>query len=191
MFPQRMAESLRRPKFLAEGIDPSKAPKEAAAFALHQSDAPASAAKAPVAAPASSAATSGPAKAAAGTNGLGAEKTIFDVMNEKCSDAMELFRSQTDPAAKQKAHVALHYCMGTVVCPTEAKAFMDVMEKGASDDAAVETSFGNMAACVMNTLMTKAEKERAAKIMEARAAAAHAGAAGAAAAGGAGAQQLR
>lgn len=150
-FPGRMLDSFSRPKFHAEGIDPSKAPKEAAAFALHSSDSPntaSSTAPAGAAAAPAAAATGGPAKSLASRG----EDDILAVMDAKCKDLLAAFKGEADPTRKQQAHMRLNYCMATVVCPADAKSFMAAMEKEDATDETREAAFSTMSACVLATL---------------------------------------
>ena len=130
MFPSRMAEALRRPKFKAEGIDPSKSPKEAAAFALHSSD------NIPKDTP------------------LPKVRTLqddFDIMDKKCRPLLEAVHSAATPEEKQKAVVALKYCSASVVCPHEAKSFMDILERSAPIEEE-EAAFQLMSKCVIDKM---------------------------------------
>jgi hypothetical protein len=129
-FPERLMQSFSVPKFYGEGIDPSKAPKEAAAFALHSSD---NIPKDPVKAQPSS---------------------PFDSMDARCKPALEKFKAADSVTDKQAAYVELNCCLAKLVCPNEAKSFLDILEKG-GHPTEEEAKFHAMSKCVLDQLMTQ------------------------------------
>jgi hypothetical protein len=166
-FPARAAEALARPRFRAEGLDPANAPAEAAAFALHADAAPApgQAAARPSSSSAAvdvcpvmprggagaaagggeqpAAAAAGPARgppaAAAGDDGGDA---VFRAMHDRCGPLLERLKAAPE-SARPDAHVAFNYCMGTVLCPAEAGAFMKALDgRSAADGAAAGAAAG-------------------------------------------------
>lgn len=180
-FPGRAFEALRQPKFRAEGLDPATAPTEAAAFALHSSDAPpaanapagsaaasAAAAGCPVphvaagaAAPAASAASAGPHRVAAPSVDAALDELMAQVQT-RCGGRLERLKAAS-PAERQDAHVAFNYCVGTVACPAEAGRFMSALEAAkpeghpdaAAADKAQEEAFLAMTQCVHTRLQPR------------------------------------
>lgn len=139
MFPGRAFEALMKPKFKGEGIDPSKAPQEAAAFALHSSDGQppttvqghgsASASPAPsVAAPSTpaTAAPAGPARVAAAPE---EEDSLMASLQTKCGSILASLQAEKDGDKKRELHMAFNYCLGKELCPKEATGFMKTLEE--------------------------------------------------------------
>ncbi len=113
-FPARALAALRRPRFVAEGIDPSKAPAEEGP--KHGEDAGAAAAAPPAAAAAVAAAAPSPA----------AKK--WAAVDAKCKPLLERLQAAGDDGERRSAQVALNYCMGRELCPEEAGGFMRELE---------------------------------------------------------------
>lgn len=152
LFPQRAWDAIQRPRFRGDGLDPSKAPKEAAAFALHSSAAlpPAEASKS--AAPAAAAPSNGAPAAAP------AKDPMFDLIDSKCRPKLEALMSAADDDARGKAHIDFTFCMGTVVCPEETKAFREMLEKAEATQtggAKEEKAFQGLHKCVAEKLLEK------------------------------------
>jgi len=139
LFPRRAAESMRRPWFRAEGLDPAKAPKEAAALnMLHSSNA------------------LEPAAAAAADDG--ASERAWAAVDSKCSGLIERLKtlSQIDgpdsEEEQRRVSVQLRTCVGSVVCPDAASKFLRVMEDaeraGREAGAPEEAAFEALSSCV-------------------------------------------
>jgi len=149
LFPARALAALRRPRFVAEGIDPSLAdPAAVAEAARHVGDSNAAAAAlaaAPAAPPAVKRAPPPPPTA---------EEAAWAAMDLQCAPLLHALKSSND-AERPARHVALNYCMGRALCPREADAFLAALEAGkapgAADAAAAqeEKAFGAMTRCVM------------------------------------------
>lgn len=140
-FPGRAWEAIQRPKFRAEGLDPAKSPKEAAALSmLHSSntmDKPAAAAGA--AAPSQPQERGDPEVAG---------------VSARCRPHLEALQRATSESERQTAHVGLTYCMATSLCPGPAAAFMGVLEKGdAAGDSEEEAAFDAMNKCVVGRMV--------------------------------------
>lgn len=176
MFPGRAWEALMKPKFAGEGIDPSKAPQEAAAFALHSSDQPsvqghgATAAAPAVVAPVAAPAAAGPTRVAAAPESE-EEDGLMANIQAKCGAILGALQAERDGDKKRELHMAFNYCMGKELCPKEAMTFMKTLESSselkasASEEVALkaqEDSFLAMTQCVFDR-MKRDSAERAAK----------------------------
>lgn len=145
-FPERALAAIAAPRFKAEGLDPAKAPKEAAAFALHSSD------NLPKDKPAGAAAAGGAGAAAPpAAAARNPADDVFAIMDSKCKPLLDKFKAATEPETRHNAHIALNYCMATVVCPNEAKSFMDILERKAPE-ADEEAAFQRMSSCVLSRM---------------------------------------
>lgn len=156
-FPERAWDAIRRPKFFAEGLDPAKAPKEAAAFALHSSDnlkkdghGGAAAAAAPVAvAPVAVA----PAPSA--------DEGAFRLVDTKCRPKLDALVNAPSDEARSTAHVDFTHCMASLLCPTEASAFIKAVESSAAAGSSgvsggvEEAAFHAMSKCVAGKMMER------------------------------------
>lgn len=99
-FPERALAALRRPRFVAEGIDPSRAEKE----------------EGPTHGEGLSVTAAPPA-----TNKWAA-------VDAKCKPLLSRLQAAGDEGERRSAQVALNYCMGRELCPEEAGGFMRVLE---------------------------------------------------------------
>lgn len=156
LFPARALQSLRRPWFRAEGLDPAKAPKEAAALGvLHSSSTLAPDASAPADQAAADAASD----------------REWEAVDSKCGAL--LTRLQAVDAAggeggaeaddeRRRLAVQLRTCVGSVVCPEGAKKFLRIMEeaeKGGRDASATEeAAFRELDACVSKRASERRER---------------------------------
>lgn len=142
-FPERAVEAWGRPRFVAEGIDPSKAPAEAAALSmLHSSNTLQPSGEGEGAKPSSSKPAADPEAAR---------------VQARCKPHLDALASATTEAGRQQAHVALTYCMATSYCPPQAGAFMKVLEAGdAAGEGAEERAFADMSKCVVDRLAASA-----------------------------------
>ena len=135
LFPRRAAESMRRPWFRAEGLDPAKAPKEAAALnMLHSSNAlePAAA--------------------------EGASERAWAAVDSKCSGLIERLKALSQMEGpdseeeQRRVSVQLRTCVGSVVCPDAASKFLRVMEDaeraGREAGGPEEAAFEALSSCV-------------------------------------------
>jgi len=146
MFPSRLAAALRRPRFTAEGLDPAGAPKEgdAAGAPPAYSSEMHSEARAGAGAGASAAA----AAAAAETDPLWQE------IDRKCAPLLEALKAAKSEEERRPRALALNYAMGRVLCPAEAAAYMEELERAEGAGAAgaaggnEEKAFASMASCI-------------------------------------------
>jgi hypothetical protein len=143
-FPRRALQSLKRPFFKAEGIDPSKVPLEEKEKVPCVGDGGGDGKGAKATAPPS---------AAPPLTGLEAKWAEVD---SKCSGLLEKLKSKTlGEDERRSTQVALNYCMGRALCPSESGRFMKALE--ANEAAGVagmagggeEEAFGEMTKCVM------------------------------------------
>jgi hypothetical protein len=143
-FPERALAALRRPRFVAEGIDPSKGEPE---------EGPTHGQGAGVAAvtPAAAAAAASPA----------AQK--WAAVDAKCKPLLAQLQVAGDEGSRRSAQVALNYCMGRELCPEEAGAFMRVLEankaQGKEGEAGgrEEEAFQAMTKCLMGEARKRKE----------------------------------
>ena len=132
-FPRRALEALRRPRFVAEGLDPASAPQAAAAFALSAPAAPAPPQRAPPAA---------------------ADDALFDAAGKKCGPVLDRLRAAPEEE-RHRAHIAFNYCMASVLCPADAEAYMASLTAPAEGPAAADiearqhAAFTAMTSCVV------------------------------------------
>jgi hypothetical protein len=144
LLPGRLAAALRRPRFVAEGLNPKDAPKDdeagaAAAAPQYSSD------KHSDAPPAAKA---GPARAAPGGD------PVWDAVDGKCGPLLDKLKAAASEDDRRSASVALNYCMGRHLCPGEAAAFMAHLEGNARAGSAgaaggdEEAAFDAMTKCV-------------------------------------------
>ena len=145
MFPKRVMEGILRPRWRAEGLDPAKAPQQAAALTmLHSSNT--------LAAENENSSSSSSSSAAAAAPSISSE---FVAVDAKCKQYLAALHSATTEEARRTAYVGLSYCSGSVVCPGEAAAFMSAVESSAKSGAegsaggAEERAFEEMNACVV------------------------------------------
>ena len=140
LFPQRAVEAWGRPKFRAEGLDPAKAPKEAAALSmLHSSNTISD--NSSSSSSSSSASNSSDAKAGKRTLAAAeAEDPELAAVNARCRPHLESLRTASSEEARQSAHVALTYCMATTFCPSQADRFMAALEANAPSPTASDAS---------------------------------------------------
>lgn len=62
--------------------------------------------------------------------------SISEDVRKKCAKVgLELAQSKGDPAAYEKANVALNYCMATKICKTQAASFLDALENKPGSEA--------------------------------------------------------
>lgn len=154
-FPQRALESLRRPWFRAEGLDPAKAPKEAAALSmLHSSN------------------TLNSQEAVDTSDPDEASERVWSAVDNKCKPLLEKLHEATTAAAGgaeasddiRRLSVALRTCVGSVVCPDAASKFLRVMEDAekAGRDAAgeEEATFAVLDACVAKRATERRDRRR-------------------------------
>ena len=161
-FPGRCLEALQRPKFVAEGIDPSTAPKEEAACVGEAGGAAggAAAVKSAGAGLGAAAPAAGAAAGKAATAAAAADK--WAVMNAKCGPLLEQLQSAEGDGERRTAQVAFNYCMGRELCPDPAAAFMKALEaskaagKAGEAGGEEEKAFAAMMGC----LVKEAEKRK-------------------------------
>lgn len=141
-FPKRAFSAFKNPKFYGDGIDPSKTPKEFKE-ALHSSD------------------TLEPAPKHATPAGAVPTSVIEKRMDEVAKNCEKLrvkLAESKDEDEKRSLQVALNYCMGKVLCPTEASSFFETLsmnqKQGTDGEAggAEEKAFETMTKCVMKEL---------------------------------------
>ena len=160
-FPARALQALKRPRFVAEGIDPSKVPPEelakAACASATEKQAAAAEDRAEAAAAAAAAAAAGGGKAVEGG---------WAEVEARCQPLLEQLRSGGQSEEQRRsAQVALNYCMGRALCPSEAGAFMRALEgsKAAGQAGAAggdeEEAFGAMTRCVVNASRARREAQ--------------------------------
>ena len=149
--PERLLKSWRTPKFRGEGLDPAHAPKEAAALGmLHSSNTlsgdggAAAVLAAAVSAPLDHHHHSAAAKVDAGGDG----EAVWGVVDSKCGKLLDTLKRAGTEEDRKSAHLALNYCMASVVCPSQAAAFMSALETGAP--GAEAAAFSAMASCVVD-----------------------------------------
>lgn len=156
-FPTRMWESLQRPRFYAEGLDPKHAPQTAAAFALTAPSSPSVTSTTTATKP-----TDGtcpvPHKVVAEV-----DDELFARAGEKCGPLLARLQASAsttstgnpnDEAERHRNHIAFNYCMASLLCPDDATKYMDALKTPASgpDGQAIETrqheAFTKMTECV-------------------------------------------
>lgn len=143
-FPRRAVEALGRPRYVAEGLDPKDAPKDEVVQAQkHASDAYSATAPAPAAA---------------------APPSKWDDVDIKCGPLLSKLAAAGDEDSRRSASVALNYCMGRILCPTQASTFMSILERNeaAGGSGAVgqaggeeEQAFHAMTQCVLQEMKAK------------------------------------
>lgn len=147
-FPGRMRDALSRPRFFADGIDPSKADPEAIAEAKrHVCESNKAAAAAEVGAPP-------PTPSVASAKPPTAADLKWAEMDKACAPLLDALKSSSDEdrAGRQ---VALNYCMGRVLCPSEASQFLAQLEAGkkagvdGTAGSGEEAAFAAMTQCVI------------------------------------------
>jgi hypothetical protein len=159
-----MVESLSRPWFRAEGIDPKNAPKEAAALStLHSSNTLTDAAVQPV------------ASVSGSSSGIDeAEERVWATVDTKCGRLLEQLRVVTDEDERRSLHVALNMCVASVVCPDAANKFQRILEEAAAaaevtdptaasatvTDDKEEQAFSAMSACVVQRAGMRRERQQ-------------------------------
>jgi hypothetical protein len=155
LFPQRALEALRRPRFFAEGIDPSKAPPPevqaaAAANANLHGESGAGAGAAPASA----------AQAAGSSSGSSSGSSLWDSVDAKCGPLLEELKAAAGSGGgeeeRRSKQVALNFCMGSILCPAQARDFLSVLEGNAAAGLAAgsaggkeEEAFMAMTQCVV------------------------------------------
>ena len=153
--PGRLWDGVRRPRWVAEGLDPSKAgPATAAALSmLHSSNV--TEAEPTVVAQAPPPAAAAPAAAASGFSAQ------FAAVDTKCKPFLDALQAAASEEERRTAYVGLSYCTGSVVCPGEARSFMDAVEAsnsaggvggGGAAGGAEEASFLAMNQCVVGKM---------------------------------------
>ena len=168
-FPSRMIDALSRPRFVAEGIDPSKADpaliEEAKRHVCESNKAAAAADKGeniPVQAPpplkpttaASSSSLLPSSSSSSSSSALTPAERQWADMDVQCAPLLHALKTSSDEDRAGK-HVALNYCMGRVLCPDEAGDFLKQLElakKDGNDGAAgggEENAFNTMTQCIM------------------------------------------
>jgi len=150
LFPERFAAALRRPRFVAEGIDPSApAHREAAAAAAAEGAAPVY----------SSAFHSEAARAAPAPPAPRPGEPDWAAIDAKCKPLLDALKAATNFDERRSRSVALTYGMGRILCPAEASSFIGELEAGekagraGEAGGAEERAFEAMSRCVR----TKAE----------------------------------
>ena len=157
--PTRLAQAWARPRFVAEGIDPSKADpalvEEAKRHVCESNKAAASANAGEVmilAAPAPPPLHTLPVPPPPAP--LSAAERKWADMDAQCAPLLHALKTSTD-GDRAGRHVALNYCMGRVLCPDEAGDFLKQLESSKKEgtDGAVgggeELSFNTMTQCIM------------------------------------------
>jgi hypothetical protein len=143
-FPSRALAATRRPRFVAEGLDPSKAPKEEEAPPQYSSEKHSDAPK-------------GAAAAAAGAAG-GLDWAAVDA---KCGPLLAKLQKAGSEEERRSTSIAFNYCMGRQVCPAEAGSFMAVLEattaSGKEGEAGgdEEKAFEAMTKCVAGAVAAR------------------------------------
>lgn len=141
-FPRRALASSKNPKFFADGIDPSKTPKEFKE-ALHSSE---------TLEPAPKDATP------AGAIPKAVMEKRMDDITQNCEKLRVRLAESKDDDEKRSLQVALNYCMGKILCPTEANTFFETLsmnQKNGTEGQAggvEEKAFESMTKCVMKEL---------------------------------------
>lgn len=143
-FPSRALAATRRPRFVAEGLDPSKAPKEEEVAPQYSSekhsDAP---------------------KGAAAAGGGGAGGLDWAAVDAKCGPLLAKLQKAGSEDERRSTSIAFNYCMGRQVCPAEAGSFMAVLEattaSGREGEAggAEEKAFEAMTKCVAGAVAAR------------------------------------
>jgi cytochrome c heme-lyase len=159
LFPRRALDALARPRFFAEGLDPARAPKEAAAFALHSSDnlPKQPQAVAPAATPAAPAAPAAAAPASPGAKATDA----MSFVDAQCRPRLEALMSAADDESRATAHVDFTACMGRLLCPEQAAAFRAVLARNAAAGTEgqaggeEEAAFAAMSKCVTERMIKR------------------------------------
>jgi cytochrome c heme-lyase len=131
-FPGRTLEAVKRGWFKADGVSPADVTKEAVKAADE----------------------------AGGASGAYA-RTMAEI-DTQCAPFLTAMRDAAEGKARDQAHVALRYCMGRVLCPTEATAFMKAVETATPESTAEETAFDAMSTCVVTRMQAVVDRARAA-----------------------------
>jgi len=154
MFPARAFGALQRPRFYAEGIDPSTAPPEDKSACVSEG---AGGKEKAVETSATVAGTS--------QQPLTLMDKAWGEVDSKCSGLLSALKSPSlGDEERRSTQVALNYCMGRALCPTEAGKFMKALENNQVSGAAgaagglEEEAFGEMTRCVVEA--TKARGAR-------------------------------
>ena len=151
-FPSRALAALKRPRFFAEGIDPSKVPPEELGKAACVSDEKKIAEdEARVEAAALKASAKAAAQGGGGGGGAGDEV-------DKCHPILEKLKREGPSMSddeRRSTQVALNYCMGRALCPGDAAAYMRALEASKASGGVgaaggnEEEAFGAMTKCVI------------------------------------------
>jgi hypothetical protein len=164
-FPERALHALRRPRFVAEGIDPSKVPPEelAKAACVSESEKKANQAEDLAEARAAQAAQAAKAAGAAGAAGKGQEQGGggWAEVESRCQPILERLKGELSAEERRGTAVALNYCMGRALCPSEAGAFMRALE-GSKVEGEEEQAFEAMKSCVVSASRARQAQEAAA-----------------------------
>ena len=121
-FPERTLAAISRPRFTADGIDPSKQPAEVTA-----------------------AAAAAPAYSSAQHSDAGID---WKKLDDKCKPLLEALKNAKTEEDRRSRHIALNYAMGRELCPVEAKSFMKELEKTNGSPSDEEKAFTLMTNCV-------------------------------------------
>lgn len=118
-FPERTLAAFRRPRFWAEGIDPSMHPKDEKS-AGYSSDKHSENAT-------NSNSTNTPSKIRSPAP-VSADGINWDIIDNKCGPLLESLKSAKTEDDRRSTSLAFNYCMGRQLCPTEANKFMTILE---------------------------------------------------------------
>jgi cytochrome c heme-lyase len=122
LFPERTLAALSRPRFTADGIDPSKQTAEVTA-----------------------AAAAAPAYSSAQHSDAGID---WKKLDDKCKPLLDALKNAKTEEERRSRHIALNYAMGRELCPVEAKSFMIELEKTGGSATDEERAFSLMTTCV-------------------------------------------
>ena len=127
LFPERTLAALSRPRFTADGIDPSKQPAEVTAAA---------------------------ASAPAYSSSQHSDASIdWKKLDDKCKPLLEALKNAKTEEDRRSRHIALNYAMGRELCPNEAKSFMSELEKTTGSSFDEEKAFTVMHDCVQKRVV--------------------------------------
>lgn len=138
-FPQRAWYAFQRPSFVAEGLNPKDAPKDAESKEMAKH---------------TSAAAAAPSTPVSPVSSVSADGVDWDSVDSKCGKLLESLKQSKSDEDRRSASLALNYCMGRILCPSEATNFMKVLEgnntagKAGEAGGDEEAAFEAMAGCV-------------------------------------------
>ncbi len=161
-FPERALQALRRPRFVAEGIDPSKVPAEELAKAACESESERKRGAQEDRAEAAAAA------AAAAAPPRSARADPWDEVDDKCKPLLERLRTEGISLEERRGvQVAFNYCMGRVLCPAQAADYQRAISGSAAAGSAgaaggeEEEAFGAMTRCVVDATLARRAQAQA------------------------------